>query len=268
MDRSAHHDTELEPATEQADAFGSAAIERRHRPVTLIAAASLLLSGLSLAIYALAAFTTRDWTIAGPGLLVAAAGIAGLRNRWFHLAGLVPIGAVLSVAGQILAYDLARPQETSYFVGSVSIIVGACAAAIFGVASAIDGRRSLPIGIVGVLIATPLVFVAVVGSNPASADAADGITDVERVAAVDVELVDTAFAVDPGDLVGGAVLHLRNTGTLPHDFTIPALDVAVLVPSGRDTYARLPDSVPTTFEVICTVGDHLELGMRLDVTTG
>jgi hypothetical protein len=74
--------------------------------------------------------------------------------------------------------------------------------------------------------------------------------------------------VDGSELQPGAVLRLRNTGTLPHDFTIGALDVAAFVPPGRDTYLRMPDEPAATFELICTVGDHLERGMRLTVSSG
>ncbi len=235
------------------------------RAVTVIAAASLILAGLSLAAYALTGFTTRDWTVAGPGLLVAAAGVVGLRNRWFHLGGLVPIGAVLTVAGPILAYDLARPDETQYFIGSAAIILGACLAAIFGVASAVEDRRALRAGLIASLVMTPIVFVGVVGANPASADVSAGIADADRVDALEVEMIDVAFVVEPIELAPGVVIHLRNSGTLPHDFTIGDLDVAVFVPPGRSTYLRLPASSVDSVELVCTVGDHFERGMRLTI---
>lgn len=246
----------------------SQTVAERRPAVSLLGAASLVVAGLSLAVYALTGFTAPDWTVAGPGLLVAAAGIAGLRTRWFHLAGLVPIAALLTVAGPILAYDLARPDETPYFVGSVIIVVSTCAAAIFGVASTIEDRRSLPVGLAMSLAVTPIVVLAVVGASPSSADASDGIVDAARAAAVDVEMIDTAFVVAPSELRAGTVVRLRNTGTLPHDFTIRELDVAVFVPSGRTTYVRLPDASVDTFELICTVGDHLELGMQIAVVPG
>lgn len=249
--------TTLDPATPSA--------ARRPGFLSIVAAASLLLAGLSLAAYALTGLTTRDWTIAGPGLLVAAAGVAGLRNRWFHLAGLAPIGAVLSIAGPILAYDLARPDETGYFIGSVAIIVGGCLAAIFGTVAALtSARRALVASMLGVLVATPIAFVTVINGNPASAATDNDISDTERRMAVDVEMVDYAFVVDPQNLTTGQVVHLRNTGSLPHDFSIVGLDFAVFVPPGRTTYLRLPESGQAGYHVICTVGDHLDRGMHLD----
>lgn len=236
------------------------------RALGVIAAASLVLAGLSLAAYALTGFTTRNWTVAGPGILVAAAGIAGFRARWFHLAGLVPSVAILGIAGPILAYDLARPGETPYFVGTVLIIVGGCLAAVFGTASAVtSARRALPVAVIIAAAALPLAFWSVLSSSPASAATDVDISDTERRSAVDVEMIDHFFVVDPALIRGGQVVHIRNTGALPHDFTVEGLDVAVFVPPGRGTYLRMPEADQETLQLICTVGDHLELGMRLDI---
>jgi hypothetical protein len=232
------------------------------------ATCSLLVAGLSLAAYALTGFTTRDWTVAAPALLVAAAGLAGLRNRWFYLAGLVPLGAVLSVAGSILAFDLARPDETPYLLGTIAIIVGACGAATLGPYAALRPRApELAVIALIAVAAIPLVGWYVVATNPDSGNNAPGLTATERASAIDVEMIDYAFVVDPTLVEPGRVLHLRNTGSLPHDFTSADLDIAAYVPPGRDAYLRLPSSTASSFTVICTVGDHADLGMRLDLDT-
>lgn len=111
---------------------------------------------------------------------------------------------------------------------------------------------------------TPIVFAVVISGSPASATADDDISDDERTSAVDVEMVDYAYAVNPSLLDDRRVVHLRLTGTLPHDFTIAALDVAMFVPPGRDTYLRLPEPL-TNDVVVCTIGDHIERGMRIDL---
>lgn len=253
------------------DSAARATMPDRGTDVSLAAVAatcSLLLAGLSLAAYALTGFTTRDWTVAAPALCVAAAGIAGLRNRWFYLAGLVPIGAVLSVAGSILAFDLARPDETPYLFGTIAAIVGACGAATFGPYAALRPRapRLAVIALIAVA-AVPLVVWYVIAANPDSADAGADLTAAERASAIDIEMIDYAFVVDPTLIEPGQVLHLRNTGSLPHDFTSADLGIAAYVPPGRDAYLRIPDSTPSAFTVICTVGDHADLGMRLDIDT-
>jgi hypothetical protein len=234
--------------------------------LTKLATASIVLAGLSLVVYALSAFAAPDWTVAGGGLAVAAAGVAGLRFAWLHLAGLVPIAAMLGIAGPFAAYDLARPDETPYFVGSAVIIVTACLAAVFGTTSAVrPNSRWIPAALVGAL-AIPIAGGVVVAGNPASADVGSAITDTERQNATDVELIDFAFVVDPDQLRPNAVIRLTNSGALPHDFTIEQIGMNVFVPSGRSTYIRLPASLPGDYELVCTIGDHIEQGMRLDVT--
>lgn len=234
------------------------------RILSIAAAVSIVIAGLSVTAYAFLGFPTPNWTFGAPGLLVAAAGVAGLRYRWLYLAGLAPLVAILGVAGQVLAYDLARPDETSYFLGSALTIVSGSLAAGLGVAAAFGANGwQLPAASVVSLAAIPILFWSVIGSNPASA-ADDDTSTAERESAVDVELVDYFFVVDPELLAGDEVVHLRNTGTFPHNFVIEDLDVAVFVPPGRDTFLRMPEP-EESITLICTIGNHLELGMRLDV---
>ena len=240
------------------------------RSLDIAATAVLVVVGLTLAVYALTAFAQPDWTVAGPGLLVAAAGIAGLRLRWAYLAGLAPIGAVLSVAGPVIAFDLNRPEELPYFVASVVALIGSCLAAVLGVAAALipaRPRRTLgALGVSAVLAAT--VSLVVLSSNEASAATARGISASERAGSVEVRLSDFRFEVDGGVLPSGGVIHVRNVDTLPHDLTMPSLGIAVFVPSGRDTYVRLPEGMPATVGIVCTIGDHQLRGMGLDAKVG
>lgn len=196
----------------------------------IAATTSLIIAGMSLVVYALTGFATQNWSVAGPGLLVAAAGVGGIRHHWLYLAGLIPIAAIVSVAAAI------QP-----------------------------GKRWFPVAALMALVGVPLVGWYVTASNPASAAPGDSVLTADRAFAVEVEMIDYSFVVDPALLQGGQVVHLRNTGTLPHDFSIPKLDVAVYVPPGRDTYFRLPRSAPESFNVVCTVGDHTALGTRLDI---
>lgn len=254
MNSTAHH----------ADAPTEGAAVRR--PVALAATIALLAAGLSLAAYALTAFAVPDWTVAGPGLLVATAGIIGLKVRVAYLAGLVPIAAVLSIAARIVTYDLARPNETPYFIGTLAIAVGACFAAVLGVTAAVAPgfRRSLPIGLGLSAIVCAATFGTVASGNEASRATDAGITDTERQSANVIDMVDYAFHA-PEAVPDGAIIHLRNTGALPHQLDVPALNLTVFVPSGRDTYLRLPRTNQTSIGLICPVGDHQQRGMGLDL---
>lgn len=236
------------------------------RTLPRIAAASLILAGLAVAVYAIIAFNTPDWMIAGPGLLVVGAGIAGLRQRWLFLLGVAPIGAALTIARPILAYDLARPDETAYFLGTAFILVLGCMSAALGIAAiATSNRRMVPLASLGALVLIPLVTTFIATQSPSSETTDDQISAAQRADAVEVIMADYAFAVDPELLVGGQVLHLQNAGSFPHDFTIPSLDVAVIVPPGRDTYLQLPAQETGPTLLYCTVGDHRSRGMELQI---
>lgn len=237
------------------------------RPLDVATTIVLIVVGLTLATYGLTAFVQPEWQVVLPALLVAAAGIIGLRMRWTYLAGLAPIGAVMSVAGPSIAFDLHRPEETAYFTASMIVLFGSCAAAALGLTSAlIPERRHRTISALSVsgmlCVAVPL---AVLSANDASAAMADGISALERTEAVEVRISDFRFDVVGGVVPKGEVIRVHNIGTLPHDLTIPSLDIVVFVPSGRDTYVRLPANMPAAIGMICTIGDHQRQGMGLNV---
>ncbi len=74
---------------------------------------------------------------------------------------------------------------------------------------------------------------------------------------------------EPG--AGGAYrARIKNPTALPHTFTIEALDLEVFVPAGRWAVLELaPDDLAgAPLAVVCTIGDHLALGMAGVVETG
>jgi hypothetical protein len=75
------------------------------------------------------------------------------------------------------------------------------------------------------------------------------------------------FGYDPiaVDAVAGEPYRARitNPTALPHTFTIEALDLEVFVPAGRWAIVELDadDLSGAPLAVVCTIGDHLSLGM-------
>ena len=80
-----------------------------------------------------------------------------------------------------------------------------------------------------------------------------------------IELVNYRYepvVVTAGD--GGLYrARLDNSSDLPHTFTIEAIDLEIFVPAGRWAILELdPDDLAAApLAVICTIGDHLSLGM-------
>jgi plastocyanin len=111
---------------------------------------------------------------------------------------------------------------------------------------------------------TVLVLLAGCGGDDHASSRA---VTVEPGATLDMSADEYSF--DPGSVVmkGGGVLtvRLRNAGSLPHDIRVRRGDrdvggTASFQP-GRTRSARLRLS-PGTYEFLCTVGDHAQLGMR------
>lgn len=81
------------------------------------------------------------------------------------------------------------------------------------------------------------------------------------------------FAYDPVVVEAGADgvyrARLVNPSDAPHTFTIESIDLEVYVPAGRWSVLELsPDDLAgAPLAVICTIGDHLALGMAAVVET-
>jgi hypothetical protein len=63
---------------------------------------------------------------------------------------------------------------------------------------------------------------------------------------------------------------LVNDSDAPHTFTIESIDLEVYVPAGRWAVVELApeDLAGAPLAVICTIGDHLALGMAAVVEVG
>ncbi len=76
------------------------------------------------------------------------------------------------------------------------------------------------------------------------------------------------YALDPDNVVvagpGPLRLRLRNTGSLPHDVRIQSgdrdLGGTASIPGGKSATA-IVDLAPGRYRILCTVGDHAQLGM-------
>lgn len=85
---------------------------------------------------------------------------------------------------------------------------------------------------------------------------------------VSVALVD--FAFQPANIqlraTEAANLKLVNSGRVPHDLYVPALDFRVTVGPGREVVAGLPPAAPGTYEFYCTLPGHRSAGMEGTLT--
>lgn len=182
---------------------------------------------------------------------------------WWHIVagmgGVVAVALVVSPAASELAFNLARPEESGWFVWSVALLasVGLVAAAIV-LGHAPTGFRgaAAAAGVAMGVVAVSTVAVIVVGGAGAAERAPD------RLALPEIQLFDAAFGElrFAQDADGDRWALLVNDSALPHTFTVAENGVDVYVPAGRDAVVRLPAS-DTPLPVICTIGDHADEGM-------
>ena len=61
-------------------------------------------------------------------------------------------------------------------------------------------------------------------------------------------------------------LTLRNADQMPHDITIPALNIHIEAATGRSATVGLRGLQPGSYEAFCAVPGHMNPGMRLMVS--
>ncbi len=90
-----------------------------------------------------------------------------------------------------------------------------------------------------------------------SAAPIEGAREVE-ITVSDFELVPNDVRVVAGEAVN---LTVTNEGAAPHDFTVPDLGIRVVVAPGQTKTVGFTASVPGSYDTLCTVPGHANLGM-------
>ena len=115
-----------------------------------------------------------------------------------------------------------------------------------------------------------LILAALAGAGCGGDSKEDGAGGPATAVAAGGPLVVTAreYALTPGNVVvrgpGALRLRLRNSGSLPHDVRIQLGDRDLggtdSIPGGESATATV-DLRPGRYRMLCTVGDHAQLGM-------
>ncbi len=132
-----------------------------------------------------------------------------------------------------------RDERTVFSVGAFAIAVGAIFLAVFAIFLVKD-------------------------ENSSGASGGGGGAAAAAPAEINVELKE--FAIVPATLnipAAGARLTISNTGTMAHNFTIPALNVASgdINPGGSATVVVKGDKAGT-YDIVCTIAGHADSGMK------
>jgi hypothetical protein len=236
-----------------------------------------------------AAFTLVFWVraIGGPagpdavlmaiGAVFAVAAVALATGRRAGAVAFViaPFALVLSPSGQELSFNLVADDSAFWRWHAVVAALTAGGAAVTAVAALVGSAatrsaRAAKVTTAAVAALVPIGGLATLGTLAVQAPLtyAGDLDAAERAQLPVVELLDFEFAALPDSLAPGETWTalVRNPTELPHTLTADQVGVDLYVPAGREAVVQFvaPES---PLVVICTVGDHADLGMVATIPT-
>lgn len=238
---------------------------------TLLAIVSLLALAALYAYYVVAIFPRPNWPYL-PIVLVPLlfAVIVATARPWTPL--LAPLMALIILAAPVrgdIPYNLARPDETRYFVYTLLLLTMLGISIATGLAATLGkaGRSGHARAILPATIVGGFLLGAIIGGllrpGPAERGGLAGYTDAELAALPTFVMADLFFDPSLLEVRAGQTVAIRfaNEGLLPHAFDLADERVHLRVPSGRSGVAVFTPTTPGTYTFYCGVGDHRAEGM-------
>lgn len=213
--------------------------------------------------------------------VVLVAGIVGLvAGSRLGAAVVLALGLALfqPVTAREFSFSLSATDSRLWWVWAVGSLVAlgwtiVAALVVLAVGSRSDAAapwRIASLAVGGVALGVGLVALfPMLSPQPAFGEGLDG-AEIAGLPVIEMR----NFAFDPVVVeVGGDGTYrarLVNVSDVPHTFTVDSIDLEVYVPAGRWALVELsPDDLAgAPLAVICTIGDHLELGMAGVVEVG
>lgn len=207
------------------------------------------------------------------GIAAVFAGVAVVAARRMRMASVAllipPIAFVASPARTELSFNLARPDDTGWYVFTLAVAVGV-GLCLAGIVALLVDRPAGRWAVVPATLVGAVAFAGLIGLVDPQPDLGSGLDAATRDALPTVVMVNYAYGVEPVTVDGDRLrVRLENDSDLPHTFSVDALDLDVFVPAGRDAYVDvvIPPSVGG-LDVYCAVGDHEALGMVVELAVG
>ncbi len=229
--------------------------------------------GLALLFFVRATVPVVDALLLSIFVVLAAGTVALIAGSRIGAAVVLALGVALfqPMTAREFSFSLGATDSDAWRLWAVASLVSLGWTIVAAIVVLAVGERTddAPPWRVGSLVGGGLALgVALVAMFPAlSPQPAFGQSlDDDAVAALSViEMVN--FAYDPVVVDAGTDAPFRarlvNPSDVPHTFTIEAIDLEVYVPAGRWAVLELTvdDLAASPLTVICTIGDHLSLGM-------
>lgn len=216
---------------------------------------------------------TIDTVLVGIFVLLTACAVALIAGSRIGAAGVLALGLALfqPITAREFSFSLSAVDSDGWRIWAVASLVALGWSLVAAVIVLVAGRRtdSTPGWRIASAVAAGVVLgVALIAVFPALSPQPAFGRDLgaEAIAALPViEMRNYSYApavvqAAPGETY---LARVTNPSNLPHTMTIKALDIEVFVPAGRWAVLEIEagDLVDAPLSVICTIGDHLPLGM-------
>lgn len=205
------------------------------------------------------------------GLTVVVAALAALGRRWTAALGTLWLALVMLTSWQVIAYHLARPENTHDFafyvvvlaIAVVGLVCGVAAARSASVGAAAPPRWLSPLLLAVAMLASGAIAVVLI-PRPAAASVSQAVlADLPRLTTANFAFDRTELRARVGETVA---LRLENADTATHAFSIPELGVNVPMHRGESSLALFRPTAPGTYTFVCSVPHHEAMRGTLIVT--
>ncbi|HYN32249.1 MAG TPA: hypothetical protein VES40_06470 [Ilumatobacteraceae bacterium] len=214
-----------------------------------------------------------DTTLVGIFVVLVACTVALIGGSRVGAAGVLMLGLALfqPITAREFSFSLSAIDSDGWRIWAIASLVALGWSLVAAVIVLVSGRRSDSIPRLRLASAAAggvVLGVALIAVFPAlSPQAAFGQDlDADAIAALPViEMRNYGYAPAVVQVTSAGTYRARvtNPSNLPHTLTIESLDIEVFVPAGRWAVLELEadDLVDAPLSMICTIGDHLSLGM-------
>jgi hypothetical protein len=214
-----------------------------------------------------------DATLVGIFVVLVASTVALIGGSRVGAAGVLVLGLALfqPITAREFSFSLSAIDSDGWRIWAVASLVALGWSLVAAVVVLVNGRRtdSIPRPRLasatagGVVLGVALIAVfPALSPQPAFGQdlGADAIAALPVIEMRNFSFAPTVVEVAPDETYRARV---TNPSNLPHTLTIEALDIEVFVPAGRWAVLELEagDLAGAPLSVICTIGDHLSLGM-------
>jgi len=108
------------------------------------------------------------------------------------------------------------------------------------------------------MLSVPLVAaLAIMGGSGCSSKSAAPVSCPSPVSTTSIVIADFSFTPSCTAAAPGASLSIKNSGVIPHTYTVRGTSIDVMLAAGQSTQVTLSGVAPGTYSVVCTIHPNM-----------